>query len=181
MPRALLFVFLSVLTGVTAHAREGAASRDVAGDSLKTEVIFLEQGGMGAERALTLYERVIGRSGEGSATLGRQPNMLVVRDTPERLTRFRALIRALDRPGAERRFYVRPMVHVAPSQMATLVGDLIPDDVRLVPDDRSGHLVVSATLSDYRRVDALVRKLDVPGQGRQIRVTPGPSEGGFPP
>lgn len=173
MPRALLFALALALLS--------AFTTDAVANSLKTEVIFLEQGGMGAERALMLYERVIGRSGEGSATIGRQPNMLVVRDTPERLARFRALIRALDRPGAERRLYMRPMTHVAPSQMARLVGDLLPEDVRLVPDDRSGNLVVSATLDDYRRLDALVRKLDVPGQGRQIRVTPGPSEGGFPP
>jgi type II secretory pathway component GspD/PulD (secretin) len=144
---------------------------------LRTEVIFLRDNGMGAERALALYERVIGQSGESSAMVGRQPNMLVVRDTPERLARFRRLLDALDRGGAERRLYVRPVAHLAPSELA-------PADVRLVPDDRSSALIVSATLADYRRLDALIRRIDVPAEGRdtrQIRVTPGPSEGGFPP
>lgn len=153
-------------------------------DSLKTEVLFLKERGMGAERALTLYDRVIGRSGESSALVGRQPNMLVVRDTPERLARFRSLIRLLDVEGDERRLYVRPIVHLPPSALIALIGDLIPQAVRLFPDDRTNNLVVSASLTDYRRLDTLIRKLDVAGEDREhraIRVTPQPSEGGFPP
>lgn len=155
-------------------------------DSLRTEVLFLERGGLGAERAVTLYQRILGETGESRVTVGRQPNMLVVRDTPERLKRFRALIAALDHPGEGQRLYVRPVVHVAPSALAALIeqtGAFPPDLLSVVPDDRSGHLVVRARLADYRRLDLLLRKLDVaPGDGqRQIRVTPAPSEGGFPP
>lgn len=178
---ARLLVSLLVLASLSLAGAPGATAR---AESLKTEVIFLEENGMGAERALTLYERVIGKSGESSAMVGRQPNMLVVRDTPQRLARFRRLLDALDRGGADRRLYVRPVTHVAPSQLASLLAELAPADVRLVPDDRSGALIVSATLPDYRRLDTLIRRLDVPGEGRntrEIRVTPAPSEGGFPP
>lgn len=176
-----MLVSLLVLTSLSlAGAPEGTARAE----SLKTEVIFLRENGMGAERALALYERVIGQSGESSAMVGRQPNMLVVRDTPERLGRFRKLLAALDRGGAERRLYVRPVTHLAPSELVSLLAELAPADVRLVPDDRSSALIVSATLADYRRLDTLIRRLDVPGEGRdtrEIRVTPAPSEGGFPP
>jgi type II secretory pathway component GspD/PulD (secretin) len=154
-------------------------------DSLRTEVIFLTKDGMGAERALTLYDRIIGPSGESSAVVGRQPNMLVVRDTPPRLARFRALLKALDVPGAELRLFIRPMRYVAPSQLKPLIEELGTFDlarISLVADDRSGQLVVQARLEDYRRLDRLIRKLDVASEtGRKIRVTPGPSEGGFPP
>lgn len=187
--RFLTLTSLSLVGPLAGHAR-AQISNDLeeldttTSSSLRTEVIFLRDNGMGAERALTLYERVIGQSGESSAMVGRQPNMLVVRDTPERLARFRRLLAALDRGGAERRLYVRPVSHLAPSALASLLAELAPADVRLVPDDRSGALIVSATLTDYRRLDALIRRLDVPGEGRdsrQIRVTPAPSEGGFPP
>lgn len=178
-----LLVSLVVLASLSLAGAPGGSAR---AESLKTEVIFLKENGMGAERALTLYERVIGRSGESSAMVGRQPNMLVVRDTRERLTRFRKLIDELDRPGQGLRLYVRPIAHLAPSSLLPLLAELTPPSVRLVPDDRSSVLIVSASLADYRRLDALIRRLDVPGEGqtredRAIRVTPGPSEGGFPP
>lgn len=154
-------------------------------DSLRTEVIFLTGDGMGAERALTLYDRIIGPSGESSAALGRQPNMLVVRDTPPRLARFRAILKALDVPGAQTRLFIRPMHHLAPSQIKPLIEELEtfdPPMISLVADDRSGQLIVQARLEDYRRLDRIIRKLDVASDNqRQIRVTPAPSEGGFPP
>lgn len=184
----LALTFAATLALPSALASPALASPALASpeaESLRTEVIFLREGGMGVERAMTVYDRVIGARGESSITVGRQPNMLVVRDTPPRLKRFRALLTALDRPGEDARVFIRPVHHLAPSELAARVAELDvfdPAAVQLVPDDRSGQLVVSASLAEYRRLDALIRKLDVAGgAGRQIRVTPGPSDGSFPP
>jgi len=153
--------------------------------SYRTEVIFLKA--LPAERALLLHERLLGAVGESNIVRGRQPNVVVVKDTPERLARFHALLAAFDKEGAARlRIFLRPVQHVLPSELAALAGEVLDDPgVRMVPDDRSGHLVVMSRSEAYQRLDRLLRKLDVPSdKGRRIRVTPAPSDsrpGDFPP
>lgn len=154
-------------------------------ESYRTEVIFLAA--LPAERALLLHERLIGQAGESNIVRGRQPNMVVVKDTPERLARFHALLAALDKDGAAGlRIFLRPVQHVLPSELAALASEVLDDPgVRMVADDRSRHLVVMSRPEAYQRLDRLLRKLDVPSEkGRQIRVTPAPSDsrpGDFPP
>lgn len=154
-------------------------------ESYRTEVIFLTE--LPAERAMLLYERLLGQAGESTIVPGRQPNVVVVKDTPERLARFHALLAALDRQGAiGLHIYLRPVQHVPPSELAALATEVVGDlDVRMVADDRSRHLVVMSRPDTYKKLDLLLRKLDVPSdEGRQIRVTPAPSDsrpGEFPP
>ncbi len=160
------------------------------GESYRTEVIFLE--GLSAERAITIHERLLGQVGESAIVLGRQPNVVVVKDTPLRLSRFREILALLDRPGAaERRIYIRPVRHLAPSELARLVAEVIDqggdaaEAVQLVPDDRGRQLVVMCRERTYRSLDRLMRKLDVGSTNpREIRVTPAPADskpGEFPP
>lgn len=156
-------------------------------DSYRTEVIFLSE--LPAERALTLHERVLGVAGESTIVLGRQPNVVVVKDTPERLAAFRALLAAFDRPGAaESHIYLRPVRHLLPSALAALAAEVITGPnaarVRMVPDDRGQQLVVMCPPPVYQSLDRLFRRLDVPaGQRKDVRVTPAPdgSNGEFPP
>lgn len=165
----------------------------VAGESYRTEVIFL--GELSADRAIALHERVIGDAGESTIVRGRQANMIVVKDTPERLSRFRKLLAALDAAGsAELHVYVRPVRHVLPSALAARAAEVYDGAnggggaPKMVPDDRSMQLVVMCPPDQYRALDRLLRKLDVaaglpsarPGQGRAVRVTPAP-DGPFPP
>lgn len=162
-----------------------SARAEPARQSYRTEVIFLAA--LPAERALLLHERVLGRVGESTIAQGRQANVVVVKDTPERLARFRALLAALDAEGAARlRVFVRPVQHLLASELAALAGEVMDDPaLRMVPDDRSRQLVVMARPERYHALDRLLRKLDVPGdKDRQIRVTPAPSDsrpGEFPP
>jgi len=157
----------------------------VSGDTLRTEVVFLQ--GMQAERAITLWERVIGPIPEATILPGKSPDVVVVKDTPERLVRFRALLGALTGGAAADRIYVRPVVHVLPSELAARLADLLADTpdraVVLVPDDRSQRLVVKAQPARYLAIDKLARALDVPSRGghrRVIGVEPEPP-GGLPP
>lgn len=162
----------------------------LAADTYKTEVIFL--GDLPAERALALHERLIGQSGESTAVLGKSPNVIVVKDTPERLKRFHALLKALDVKGAaELRVFIRPVQHVLPSDLVTLASEVIAEGalakVRMVPDDHSRQLIVMTTAKTYRALDKLLRRLDAAPEGdhqRGIRVTPAPTDskpGEFPP
>ncbi|MCC6623652.1 MAG: hypothetical protein IT385_20510 [Deltaproteobacteria bacterium] len=157
----------------------------VSGDTLRTEVVFLQ--GMQAERAITLWERVIGPIPEATILPGKSPDVVVVKDTPARLARFRALVGALSGGGSADRIYVRPVVHVTPSALAERLAELLAgtrdEAVVLAPDDRSQRLVVKATPARYLAIDKLARALDVPprgGQRRVIGVEPEP-EGGLPP
>jgi len=163
-----------------------ASPANVEADSLRTEIIFLQE--IEAERAIVLWDKVIGPAPEATIVKGREPRVVVVRDRPERLARFHALIAALDRRGAAaRRIYIRPVVNLLPSELARLLGDVVGpsgDELRLVPDDPTQRLVVITTEAIYRRVDLIARRLDVPGEGRSIRVLPAPDgsrPGDFPP
>lgn len=133
-------------------------------DSYRTEVIFL--GDLPAERALTLHERVLGQEGESTAVLGRQPNVIVIKDTPARLARFRELLAILDKPGAsEMHIYIRPVQYVLPSELIKLATDIMDETaatrVRMVPDDRSQQLLVMSKPATYLVLDRLLRRLDV--------------------
>jgi len=133
-------------------------------DSYRTEVIFL--GDMPAERALTLHERVLGQEGESTAVLGRQPNVIVIKDTPARLARFRELLAILDKPGAaEMHIYIRPVQYVLPSELVSLATEVMDEQaatrVRMVPDDRSQQLLVMCRPQTYTALDRLLRRLDV--------------------
>lgn len=154
------------------------------GDSLKTEVMFLD--GMPAERAISLWERVIGPQAGATIIQGRAANVVVVKDTPARIARFRTLMKALASTGADAHIYLRPVLYMEASELAAVVSNVAGQsdamkDVALVPDDRSGQLVVSATPARYRALDALMRRLDVPATTprRVIGVEPEP-DGGLP-
>lgn len=141
-------------------------------DSYRTEVIFL--GDLPAERALVLHERLLGQDGESTIVLGRQPNVIVVKDTPERLKRFRELLAILDKPGAaQMHIYIRPVQYLRPSELITLASEVMDETatgkLRMVPDDRSQQLLVMCRPSTYLVLDRLLRRLDVaakPGGSR---------------
>lgn len=148
--------------------------------SLERELVDLRA--MPADRAAALYERLVG---EGAATRvqpGPKGEQLVVRDRPWRIARFRTLLRRLDQPGAARaRIYVRPVRHRRPEVLAQRVRTLMGGEraswtVVAVPHPR--RLVVRARWPVYERMDALLRRLDVPrgragrGRGPGVRVVP---------
>ncbi len=167
-PVVVLALLLALLTSGAALA--GARSDD----SYRTDIVFLRA--MSAERAMALYDRVIGQQGESVVVQGRDEDTLVVKDTPARLARFRALLAALDRGSARgERIFVRPVVYLTPSALTVLVERVFDAEgwpaVVLIPDDRSRQLVVRTTRAHYDTLDALIRRLDqpVPDRGRAIR------------
>ena len=140
-----------------------------------TDVIFLEV--LPAERGVALYERVIGLTPGARVAVGKAPRSVVVHDTQDRLARFRILVSMLDRGDASDHLYVRPVIHVAPSHLATLLLDVMNTQSKkgfiLVPDDRSNKLVVRCRPDAYERLDKLIRRLDIPAKNpRKTGVVP---------
>lgn len=124
------------------------------------EVLKLPPRGIPVAQAIALHTRLFG----GDAVVaGPTPRTLVIRDSREGVARFRSILEMLDF-RADARVFVRPVRSRSPSELAGLVDDLgaFVRKVRLVPDDRSSTLVVMATLADYRALDRLLARLDVP-------------------
>jgi len=155
------------------------------GDTLKTEIIFL--GDLPAANAITLWERVIGPAAGATIIEGRAPDVVVVKDSPDRLRRFRGLLQAIAGHDAKEHIYVRPVTFMMPTQLTQLATQIMGDrasDATFIPDDRSGQLVIRATPANYKKVDVLLRKLDRPppgtlGNRKVIGVEPEP-DGGLP-
>lgn len=131
----------------------------------RTDIFFLEA--MSADRAVTLYEKVLGIGPETRVMKGKDPRTVVARDMPDRLARYRVMLLVLDTPTTRRlKIYVRPMAHRTPSEVAGLILETLSEkqrrDLTLVPDDRSGRLVVRTHAVFYQRLDRLIRRLDVP-------------------
>ena len=141
-------------------------------DSYRTDVIFLAH--LPQDRAIALWERVIGPAGEARIIAGRA-DTVVVYDTPPRLARFRDLLRALDVGDDDAHIYVRPVVHLPPSALAALIEQILGDAggrdaLVLVADDRAGQLVIRTTPARYAIIDRLARRLDVPAGQRERAV-----------
>ena len=102
-----------------------------------------------------------------SIVLGRQPNVVVVKDTPERLKRFHALLTALDHQGAAAaKIYLRPVRYLLPSELVGVAAEVMDDpELRMIPDDHSRQLVVMCRPKTYLQLDRLLRRLDVASPG----------------
>lgn len=133
-------------------------------DSVKTVVILLRH--MKATRAMAIYQRVLGTTAETTLAAGKDNASVAVRDTRERIQRFRLLVSALDLPGEALRVYVRPVLHRSPAVLASLISEVLTarNDhrrVAIVPDAASRQLVISATKRMYMHIiDPLARRLD---------------------
>lgn len=145
-------------------------------DTFQTAIVFLQE--MSTERAVTLYERVIGVIGGATIVVGRDKRSVIVKDTRERLTRYRHLLSLLDVKGQDKlRIFVRPVIYRVPSELAKMLDETLAKvskaPLHMAPDDRAGLLVVATTRETYRRLHILAERLDVrPDRGKQVRVVP---------
>jgi hypothetical protein len=163
----------------TAPAAAAAAPVKEKPTAFHTDVIFLDV--VQAARGVSLYERVIGLVPGARVAVGKDPKSMVAHDSPERLARFRVLVPLLVRgEGGKERLFVRPVAHMLPSDLARMLLDVMNPNARqtmlLVPDDRSGKLVVRASIAVYKKLDLLIRRVDIPSRTRQsTRVIPAPA------
>lgn len=152
-----------------------------ASDTYRTETISLQV--LEVDQAMALHDRMFGQSGESVIVAGRRPATLVVVDTARRIKAFRALLREIDRGAPGDRIFIRPTVARPASELAAFIDETFALERPLViADDHAGQIVVRTSRATYARIDRLLRRLDQPLRDtRDIRVTPAPQDGDFPP
>jgi general secretion pathway protein D len=125
-------------------------------------------------------------SKQGSLTAYAQTNTLILSESSGNLLRLESLVLALDAPVHEKIFNVISLEHAVASvmteQITTILTDLPsapgkgkPDerqesDFRIVADERTNSLVVTATPMLMGRIRTLAERLDSPLRGDEQRV-----------
>lgn len=179
LPIAGCFVAWALLTSPGLAVAKATSPPAEKPRAFHTDIIFLDV--VQASRGVALYERVIGLAPGARVAIGKDPKSMVAHDDPERLARFRVLVSMLDQgEGGKDKVYVRPVAHMLPSDLARLLLDVMNPAARqtmlLVPDDRSGKLVVRASSVVYKKLDRLIRRVDIPSRTeKSTRVIPAPA------
>lgn len=148
-----------------------------------TRVVRLEH--VEIQRALELYPKLVGST--GTIEVSASQNAVIIHDFPESIRRFERILAILDVPhGTTLRIYVRPILYRQPEELVSLVSAVWESKSgpapRFVADDRTGQLIVVASAESYRKLDRLLRRLDVPERdsGRGLWIEPSPP-GDLPP
>lgn len=113
------------------------------------------------------------KSKDGDVTV--HHNLLFITDTGANIARLLQVIEAMDVASAERQLWVQPVHDVSPSELAGKLHEILDREgartVRIIADDRSSSLVIAAGEPDYRRVLALIDRLDARASGEgEIRA-----------
>jgi general secretion pathway protein D len=111
------------------------------------------------------------KSKDGDVTV--HGDLLLLTDTGENIRRMLAVLGELDQPGSAPQAWLTEVHHGNASDLAKRLREALELDApraggpraRLVADDRARSLVIVAAEPDYRRILALIDKLDVPPRG----------------
>ena len=172
---------LRVLISITALSVALSATTGLAkapSKASETTQVFEAQH-LTSEQLAALYGRLFGPKAGRLIVTGPR---LLIKDVEARLANFGPIVRALDtRAHQGTRIYARPARHRLPSELISVVKGVMhqktmvkPPPVVLVPDDRSGHIIVRTSPKRYRQIDRLLRRLDRPHPaGKRLFVTEG--------
>ncbi len=98
------------------------------------------------------------------------PNLhaILVTDDASHVARMKTLVTELDRPSTGDAIYAIPLTHVDAASVAATVASLLgsapgagASGTRVVADERSNSLFVAGSASDYLRIRALARAIDL--------------------
>ncbi|AKT36718.1 type II secretion system secretin GspD [Chondromyces crocatus] len=133
------------------------------------------------------------KSKDGDIAVYTPGNLLIITDTGSNIQRMLQIIEAIDVGGAGEQLWVQPVHYASAADMATKLGDILDPSKaasggkagpgaagsggggksRIIADDRTNSLILTATEPDYMRVLAILKRLDVPQTGEgQIHVLP---------
>ncbi|NUN16280.1 MAG: hypothetical protein HUU55_21850 [Myxococcales bacterium] len=167
----LIFTLLVVIFAILMAVPLAAANERI------TRVVKLHH--VEPQRVLDLYQKLAGKTGTVDVSSGQ--NAVVIHDYPESIRRFERILSLLDVPkGGALRIYVRPILHRDPQELVDLVSAVWETKTgpppRFVSDERTGQLIVVTTAESYRKLDRLLRRLDVPerGQEKELWIEPAP-------
>jgi general secretion pathway protein D len=132
------------------------------------------------------------KSKDGDISVYGAGNLLIITDTGTNIQRMLRIVEELDVGGAGELLWVEPIHYGAAADIATKLNEVLDlkagaasagakgaaasarvGGPRIIADDRTNSLIMTATEADYRRLLELIKRLDVPPSGDgQIHVLP---------
>ena len=134
------------------------------------------------------------KSKDGDISVYGPGNLIIVTDTGTQIQRMLRIVEEIDVGGAGDQLWVEPVHYASASEIANKLNEILDlkggggsgaggaggkgsgakaGAAKIVPDDRTNSLVITATQPDYLRLLELVKRMDVPQSGEgEIHVLP---------
>ncbi|WP_437326758.1 type II secretion system secretin GspD [Sorangium sp. So ce381] len=129
------------------------------------------------------------KSKDGDVTVYPPGNLLIITDTGSNIQRMLRIVEEIDVGGAGDQLWVQPVHYGSAAEVATKLNEIVDPSraaagggrpgrggaggtgARIIADDRTNSLVITATEPDYLRVLGILKRLDVPQTGEgQVHV-----------
>ncbi|WP_437724533.1 type II secretion system secretin GspD [Sorangium sp. So ce861] len=131
------------------------------------------------------------KSKDGDVTVYPPGNLLIITDTGSNIQRMLRIVEEIDVGGAGDQLWVQPVHYGSAAEVATKLNEVVDPragggggrpgrggapggggtGARIIADDRTNSLIITATEPDYLRVLGILKRLDVPQTGEgQVHV-----------
>ncbi|MBK8251644.1 MAG: type II secretion system secretin GspD [Polyangiaceae bacterium] len=126
------------------------------------------------------------KSKDGDISVYSPGNLLIITDTGTQIQRLLRIVEEIDVGGAGDQLWVEPIHYGGASDIATKLNEILDlkggaggkggkggPGAKIVPDDRTNSLIITATQADYMRLLKLIERIDVPQTGEgELHVLP---------
>ncbi len=134
------------------------------------------------------------KSKDGDISVYGPGNLVIITDTGAQIQRMLRIVEEIDVGGAGDQLWVEPVHYASASEIANKLNEILDlkggsgggsggaggkgsggkaGAAKIVPDDRTNSLIITATSPDYLRLLELVKRMDVPQSGEgEIHVLP---------
>lgn len=126
------------------------------------------------------------KSKDGDISVYPPGNLIIITDTGAQIQRLLRIVEEIDVGGAGDQLWVEPIHYAGAGDIANKLNEILDlkggggkggkgggGGAKIVPDERTNSLVITATQPDYLRLLELVKRMDVPQSGEgQIHVLP---------
>ena len=125
-----------------------------------------------AQRAESIYRHFIVPGNAAKIVANADDNVLVIRDEPERLRRFRSTLARMDQKDtAGLGIFMRPVRFASPRTLAKQLAEILVDrfqrPLRMVPDIAGSRILIMTTRPQYAVLHRLAQRLDRPDRVRR--------------
>ncbi|AUX49075.1 general secretion pathway protein GspD [Sorangium cellulosum] len=130
------------------------------------------------------------KSKDGDVSVYPPGNLLIITDTGSNIQRMLRIVEEIDVGGAGDQLWVQPVHYGSAAEVATKLNEIVDPraaggaggrpgraggaggtGARIIPDDRTNSLIITASEPDYLRVLGILKRLDVPQSGEgQVHV-----------
>ncbi|MGK4009261.1 type II secretion system secretin GspD [Sorangium sp. So ce1036] len=128
------------------------------------------------------------KSKDGDVTVYPPGNLLIITDTGTNIQRMLRIVEEIDVGGAGDQLWVQPVHYGSAAEVATKLNEIVDPGragpggrpgrpgaggtgARIIADDRTNSLIITASEPDYLRVLGILKRLDVPQSGEgQVHV-----------